>query len=157
MSDAYTIRIFVADGDPEGLRIIDQLNWTGLGAVFPRQRWTDLKSDNTAYNFERPGIYLLWGFVQENEEDVLPTLYVGQGDCVWDRVDDHFKRKDFWQYCVVFTSTSSNFNSAHAQWLEYALVRDAQHAKMCHLDNGNQPQEPALAKSDKQDAQKFFN
>jgi len=44
MADAYTIRIFVADGDPEGLRIIDQLNWTGLGAVFPRQHWPDLES-----------------------------------------------------------------------------------------------------------------
>jgi hypothetical protein len=32
----YTIRIFVADGDPEGVRIIDQMNWTGKGIVFPR-------------------------------------------------------------------------------------------------------------------------
>ena len=153
MSDAYTIRIFVADGDPEGLRIIDQLNWTGLGAVFPRQRWSDLKSERD-YDFERPGVYLLWGFV---EEDDLPTLYIGQGDCVSHRIDDHAKRKDFWQYCIVFTSTSSNFNSAHAQWLEYALVQDAVIARRCHLDNGNQPQEPALAKSDRQDAHRFFH
>jgi len=150
MSDAYTIRIFVADGDPEGLRIIDQLNWTGLGAVFPRHRWPKLKSEE---DLHRPGVYLLWGFV---EEDDLPTLYIGQGDCVSDRIDDHFRKKDFWQYSVVFTSTSSNFNSVHAQWLEYALVRDALLSKMCHLDNGNQPQEPAMAKSDKQDALKFF-
>jgi len=153
MPDAYTIRIFVADGDPEGLRIIDQLNWTGLGAVFPRQRWTGLKSGDT-YNFDRPGVYLLWGFV---EEDDLPTLYVGQGDCVGDRIEDHYKKKEFWQYCGVFTSTSSNFNSAHAQWLEYALVRDALAANMCHLDNANKPQEPALAKSDRQDAHRFFH
>jgi hypothetical protein len=150
MADAYTIRIFVADGDPEGLRIIDQLNWTGLGAVFPRQRWPNIKSEDT---FQRPGVYLIWGFV---EEDDLPTLYIGQGDCVGDRIEDHFKKKGFWQYCVVFTSTSSNFNAVHAQWLEYALVRDALHAKQSHLDNGNQPQEPALAKSDRQDAYRFF-
>lgn len=150
MSDPYTIRIFVADGDPEGLRIIDQLNWTGLGAVFPRQRWPGIKSDQI---FQRPGVYLLWGFV---EEDDLPTLYIGQGDCVGDRIEDHFKKKAFWQLCVAFTSTSSNFNSAHAQWLECALVRDALNAKRSHLDNGNQPQEPALAKSDRQDALKFF-
>jgi hypothetical protein len=153
MSDAYTIRIFVADGDPEGLRIIDQLNWTGLGAVFPRQRWPGLKADDS-YNFDRPGIYLLWGFV---EEDELPTLYIGQGDCVSDRIGHHFKQKDFWQYCVVFTSTSSNFNSAHAQWIEHALVRTARDADMCHLENGNSPLPPALAKSDMQDARKFFH
>ena len=150
MSDPYTIRIFVADGDPEGLRWIDQLNWTGLGAVFPRQRWPSIKSEQA---FQRPGVYLLWGFV---EEDDLPTLYIGQGDCVGDRIEDHFRKKDFWQNCAVFTSTSSNFNSVHAQWLEFALLRDAQNVKQCHLDNGNQPQEPSLAKSDRQDAHKFF-
>jgi len=30
MPDPYTIRIFVPDGDPEGVRIIDRMNWTGL-------------------------------------------------------------------------------------------------------------------------------
>ena len=153
MSDPYTIRIFVADGDPEGLRVIDQLNWTGLGAVFPRHRWPKLRAEPDL-NLGRPGVYLLWGFV---EEDDLPTVYIGQGDCVSDRIDDHSRRKDFWQHCVVFTSASSNFNSAHAQWLEYALVKEAVLSKLCHVDNGNQPQEPALAKSDKQDALKFLN
>ena len=30
-SDLFTIRIFAPDGNPEGVRIIDRLNWTGLG------------------------------------------------------------------------------------------------------------------------------
>jgi hypothetical protein len=30
---AYTIRIFVADGDPEGVRVIDRMNWTGTGTA----------------------------------------------------------------------------------------------------------------------------
>jgi integrase len=30
-SDPFTIRIFAPDGNPEGVRIIDRLNWTGLG------------------------------------------------------------------------------------------------------------------------------
>lgn len=150
MADPYTIRIFVADGDPEGLRIIDQLSWTGLGSVFPRQRWATLKSEPT---YQRPGVYLLWGFV---EEDDLPTLYIGQGDCIRDRIDDHFKKKEFWQYAVAFTSNSQLFHSTHAQWIEFALVREASSLKQCHLDNGNQPQEPAFSRGDKQDALKFF-
>lgn len=150
MSDPYTIHIFVADGDPEGHRIITQLNWPGRGAVFPRQSWPDIKSDQS---FQRPGIYLLWGFV---EEDGWPTLYIGQGDRVGDRIDDHFKKKEFWQYCVAFTSTSLDFNAVHAQWLEFALVRDAIATNQSHLDNGNQPQEPALANNDRQDANNFF-
>jgi hypothetical protein len=32
----FTLRIFVADGDPDGLRIIDRTNWNGKVLVFPR-------------------------------------------------------------------------------------------------------------------------
>jgi len=28
-NNPFTIRIFVPDGDPEGVRIIDRMNWTG--------------------------------------------------------------------------------------------------------------------------------
>ena len=31
MSEPYTIRIFVPDGDPEGAKIIELMNWTGVG------------------------------------------------------------------------------------------------------------------------------
>lgn len=42
-ADPFTIRIFVPDGDPEGVRIIDRMNWTGLGIVFPRSKWADVR------------------------------------------------------------------------------------------------------------------
>jgi hypothetical protein len=43
MADPFTIRIFVPGGDPEGLRIIDRMNWTGLGIIFPREDWPKIK------------------------------------------------------------------------------------------------------------------
>lgn len=75
MGDPFTIRIFVPDGDPEGLRIIDRMNWTGLGIVFPREVWAAIKQRQ---DFGKPGVYVLVGYV--SEEDDLPTLYIGQGD-----------------------------------------------------------------------------
>ena len=33
-ADPFTIRIFVPDGDPEGVRLIDRMNWTGPRAGF---------------------------------------------------------------------------------------------------------------------------
>lgn len=42
MADPFTIRIFVPDGDPEGVRLIDRMNWTGLWVVFPRTKWPDV-------------------------------------------------------------------------------------------------------------------
>ena len=41
--DPFTIRIFVPDGDPDGVRIIDKMNWTGIGIAFPRAKWPEIK------------------------------------------------------------------------------------------------------------------
>jgi hypothetical protein len=32
----FSLRIFVADGDPDGLRIVDKSNWIGKALVCPR-------------------------------------------------------------------------------------------------------------------------
>jgi len=41
-ADPSAIRIFVPDGDPEGVRLIDRMNWTGLGLVFRRFDWSEV-------------------------------------------------------------------------------------------------------------------
>jgi hypothetical protein len=38
-NDPFAMRIFVPDGDPEGVRIYRPDNWTGLGIVFPDETW----------------------------------------------------------------------------------------------------------------------
>ena len=32
----FSLHIFVVDGDPDGLRIVDKTNWIGKALVFPR-------------------------------------------------------------------------------------------------------------------------
>jgi hypothetical protein len=110
MADPFTIRIFVPDGDPEGLRIIDRMNWTGLGIVFPREDWSDIKQRP---DFSKPGVYILVGYVTDDD---LPTLYIGQGDVVRARLESHVQNKDFWSKAVVFVSSASSggLNRAHA-------------------------------------------
>jgi hypothetical protein len=151
MSDPFTIRIFVPDGDPEGVRIIDRMNWTGLGLVFPRSKWTEVRSRP---EIERTGIYILVGYGAQNDE--LPTLYIGQADGVRSRIDSHHANKDFWNWSVVFVSNSSGLNRAHVTWLEHALIRRATDAKRCYLDNGNAPQEPAMSEAEKADTRAFL-
>jgi len=48
MSDPYTIRIVVPDGDPEGIRLIDRMPWTGLGVAFPRNKRQEVQQRNEA-------------------------------------------------------------------------------------------------------------
>lgn len=149
-ADPYTIRIFVPDGDPEGVRIIDRMNWTGQGIVFPREKWPDTKGRAA---FDNPGVYILVGFASDDD---LPTIYVGEGDGIRDRIESHYKHKDFWSWGIAFVSANRSLNKAHVQWLEYALVAQAAQAKRSHLDNGNAPQEPALTESEKADTRGFL-
>lgn len=62
MADPYTIRIFVPDGNPEGLRIIDRTNWTGLGIAFPREDWRKVKTrDGIVQNTSQLSTYIVSG------------------------------------------------------------------------------------------------
>lgn len=152
MVEPYTIRIFVPGGDPEGLRLIDRMNWTGLGIVFPREDWPKIKSRQ---DFGKPGVYILIGYVTEDD---LVTLYIGQGDVLRSRLDSHFVNKDFWSRAVVFVSSaaSSGLNRAHATWLEHALIKRAVQANRSHLENGNEPQEPQLSEAERADTEAFL-
>ena len=44
MADPFTIRIYVPEGDPEGVRIIDRLSSTGIFFAFPRIKWEQIKN-----------------------------------------------------------------------------------------------------------------
>lgn len=150
-ADPFTIRIFVPDGDPEGVRIIDRMNWTGLGIIFPRGKWAEVRKRP---EFAKTGVYILVGY--KGEDDDLPTLYIGQADGVGNRIEKHVNLKDFWDWGVVFVSTSGGLNRAHVTWLEYALLQRANAIQRCHLDNGNAPQEPAMTEAEKADTQGFM-
>ena len=151
MADPFTIRIFVPDGDPEGVRLIDRMNWTGLGLVFPRSKWLEVRQRP---ELQRTGVYILVGY--SNQDDDLPTLYIGQADDVRGRIESHYTGKDFWDWGAVFVSNSGGLNRAHVTWLEHALVKRANEAKRCHLDNSNSPQEPALSEAEKADTRAFL-
>ena len=152
MGEPYTIRIYVPDGDPDGVKIIDHLNWTGVGIAFPRSAWPRLARRS---EFDRAGVYVLTG-TGEGTEDDLPTIYVGQGDEIRTRIDAHHANKDFWEWGYAFVSNGDSLNRAHITWLEHALIQRASKARRCHLDNGNLPREPALSESERADTEGFL-
>lgn len=147
---AFSIRIFLPDGTPDGTRIVEKSNWTGCGIVIPRACYTDARSRT---ELDRAGVYLLIG---PDEESGLLTLYVGEGDPIRPRIDQHAKNKDFWTHAVAFTSKDQNLNKAHVQHLESRLVHLATAAKRCRLDNGNLPQPPSLSEADLADVEGFL-
>jgi hypothetical protein len=146
----FSVRIFIPTGNPEGLRIIEKSNWTGQGLMFPRALFPEVRQRP---ELQRTGVYVLWG---PSESGQLPRVYVGEGDFVRDRLDQHYKQKDFWTHAVVFISKDQNLNKAHVQYLEARLVALAKEAKRAILDNSNVPQLPVLSEADRADAEAFL-
>jgi len=54
----FSLRIFVADSDPDGLRIVDKSNWIGKALVFPRALLPQVKAQP---ELAQTGVYLLLG------------------------------------------------------------------------------------------------
>lgn len=150
MSKPYSIKIFVPGGNPDGLRTIEKSNWSGAGLVIPRALITEAKRRRELL---RSGVYVLLG---PPEESGLPRVYVGEGDPIKPRLEQHAAKKDFWTQCIAFTSKDENLNKAHVQFIESRLLSLAARSKRCVLDNGNTPDLPSLSESDAADAEGFL-
>lgn len=146
----FSIRIFVPDGDPDGLRLVEKSNWTGIGVVFNR---TGYKQVVSRPEFGRTGIYVLVGFSQES---VLPTLYIGEGDPVKNRLNNHYSNKEFWDWGVFFVTKDSSLNKAHVKHLESRLLELAKSAKQCRLDNTQTSLPPSLSEAELADVESFL-
>lgn len=150
MNRPYSIKIYLPDGTPDGLKIIEKSNWNGKGVVCPRSSFPDNKARE---EFSRTGIYILLG---PSEQSDVNMLYVGQGDPIKRRLDSHYANKDFWTRAVFFVSKDDNLNKAHIGHLESKLITMATEAKRCLLDNQNCPALPSMSEMDAADAEGFL-
>jgi hypothetical protein len=146
----FSIRIFVPGGDPDGLRLVEKSNWTGVGVVFNRSNFKQVVGRPEC---ERTGVYVLVG---GSEDSALPTIYVGEGDPVKDRLTQHQQKKDFWDWAVYFVTKDNSLNKAHVQHLESRLHDLARSAKQCNLDNAVAPAPPTLSEAERADVESFL-
>ena len=147
----FTIDIFFPDGNPEGLRIVEKSNWTGSCVVCPRAKFIESK---TRVEFSKTGVYMLIG--PPSDEEDLPTIYIGEGDPVRPRLEDHYAKKDFWTLLISFSSKDQNLNKTHVQYLESRLVTISKEAKRSVLDNINSPALPSISERDTHSMERFL-
>lgn len=139
----FILHILVADGDPDGLRIVERSNWNGKALIFPRALYTQVRS---RAEFKQAGVYLLLGPRTDGDGE---TIYIGEGDPVWNRFEAHYGNKDFWTRAVFFVAGPGQLNKAHVQYLEAQLVSRAKAAKRVPLENATTPTEPTLSEHDR--------
>ncbi|MGE0392649.1 MAG: GIY-YIG nuclease family protein [Vicinamibacterales bacterium] len=146
-----SIRIFLVDGVPQGMRSAEVGNWTGIALVSPR---TELSRLSQRKEVRRTGVYILLGPSDVSTSGL--AVYVGEGDDVWARLRSHDDSKDFWTWVVIFVSKDDNLTKAHVRWLEAALVRDVSAAKRVEIRNGNEPFGGTLPEADVADMEAFL-
>lgn len=144
-----SIRIFLADGVPEGLRIIEKSNWTGRAVVANRSQ---VGRALAREEMSQPGVYVLTG----TDEDGAARIYVGEADVLRDRIRQQVAGKEFWTRFVAFSSSNEGLNKAHVRYLESRLIGLAKDAKQWDVENGTQPAPPPLSEADRADAEWFL-
>lgn len=144
-----SIRIFLADGIPDGLRIVEKSNWTGRAVVANR---TQIDRALTRDEMAQPGVYVLTGTSDEGAS----RLYVGEADVLRERVRQHVANKEFWTRIVAFSSSNEGLNKAHVRYLEARLISLARESKQWELENGTHPAPPPLSEPDRADAEWFL-
>lgn len=131
----FSLRVFVPSGDPTGVLIATRDDGIGKATIFSRPLLGEVKGRK---EWSLPGVYLLVG---------QSKLYIGEGDPVGKRLEDHAAKKSFWDRALFFTA-DTRLNKAHIQHLESKLVKLALEAGVAALDNGNSPQTPALGEEE---------
>lgn len=144
-----SIRIYLADGTPSGIRHAELINWTGQAIVCPRGRLGELSTWDES---QRPGVYVLFG---DNEAGDA-AAYIGEAENVLTRLQSHVKNKDFWTRTVFFTSKDDNLTKSHVKYVESRLVDLARKAERYALENGNTPTAPALPRAERDAMEEFL-
>lgn len=98
-------------------------------------------------------------YILVGPSDTDPTsvsVYVGEGDEAWTRLQSHDARRDFWTQVVMFVSKDENLTKAHVRWLEAKLVAEIKAPKRAEVLNGTEPGGGRLPEADTADMETYF-
>jgi hypothetical protein len=143
-----TIRIYLADGSPTGIRHAELVNMTIQAVVCPRGRVPALQKWPEA---QRPGVYMLVG-----EDENGPLAYIGESENVLQRLSTHLTQKDWWQQVVFVTSKDDNLTKAHVKYVESRFQSLAERASRIPLQKGKASEKANLPKPDRDAMEEYI-
>ena len=150
MSKGKTIRMYLADGSPTGLRSCELGNWSGHVLICPRARVGELVDWSQA---QRPGAYIL----VDPATGGKAGAYIGEAENVFGRLQTHVKATPAWERAVIFSSKDGNLTKAHVKYLESRFVKIAALADRFMLKNTVAPKLPSLPRPDRDDMEDFID
>lgn len=146
-----TIRIYLVDGTPQGVRVVERPGWTGACMAFARSDYAEARTRTEAATC---GVYVLVG--PDPQGGKSQRAYVGEADNVRIRLDKHQKTKDFWTQGCILTTKDRSLNKAHIRYLEARLIALAHSADTASVENGTVPPLPELSEPEVADMESYL-
>jgi len=143
------ITLFLIDGIPNGRIACELSNWTGKAYKIPRIHLSDSSKRD---ELKKPGVYLLFGKDEENND----VVYIGEAEVLFDRLKQHLAQKDFWNETIAFISKDENLNKAHIKYLESRLFEIAKKIKRYKIENSTTPTMSSISEADKAEMEEFI-
>lgn len=117
------------NGQPDGIRSIRIKLSTMTVYVIPRPLLSEAKSIS---GINHPGIYYL---INENDDNKIAQIYVGQTRNGIARLDEHNRSKTFWNKAIMFLADSKTFTLDMISGLEKFAILKAQESKRYNVEN----------------------
>lgn len=129
MSSSKLINIFLPDGNPNGVKIIEIANRITHAILIPRTKLADVK-DRPELN--QPALYILC------DRDGT-QVYLGECERFISRVKTHDQSKDFWEIAIAFVASDNSLEKANVKYLESIAVELAKDAQRMEVMNAVVP------------------
>lgn len=144
-----TIKIFLIDGDPNGLISCELSSWSWKAYKIPR---INIKKCSDRQELRKPWVYLLF-WKEENGHDLV---YIWEAESILNRISHHLTWKYFWTEAIIFINKDDNLNKAHVKYLENRLHEIAKKVNRYNIENTNKSNSPSIAESDKAEMEEFI-
>ena len=107
-----TIKLYIMGEEYKNLKSVELSNWSGKAYIGSRKHVGILQGFE---DLSAPGVYCL---IAESEDSYQKKIYIGEADEINKRLNEHHKKKDWWEHFIVFFSKDSNLTKAHVRYLE---------------------------------------
>lgn len=133
MATSKKLEIIYHNGQPDGIRSTRRHLSTMTTYVVPRPLLVEAKKIT---GINRPGIYYL---INENDENKIAQIYIGQTRNGVVRLDDHNRSKDFWNKAIMFLADSKTFSLDMISGLEEYAIMKAHQSNRYKVENSVKP------------------
>ena len=133
MARSKKLEIIYHNGKPDGIRLVRRQLSTMTAYVIPRPLLAEAKRIT---GIDRPGIYYL---INEDDDNRIAQVYVGQTRNGVIRLDDHNRSKDFWNKAIMFLADNKTFSLDMISGLEAYAISKITASKRYRVENAVNP------------------